>query len=410
MIFKTAFLVLISTLLFVNLAESKCECHHVFSFGSGNKMSCSCTTDDEVKKEHVTSIANEAGINTDDNVQNDDSGRLGDGGPSASMEMAIVMRNQNIKGISRDTFDVPKLLGHVTELNLHGNRISHVDSTVFSKLMRLKKLDLGDNEIENIEDFSFKQLSELKYLNMQSNNINSVNMQMFVGLSELERLDLRTNEIENLGFLPFMELSELKYLDLSENMIQELDKFHFMSTGELMVLSLRHNEIVKIGEETFGFLKSLQILDLSANQLTEIDENTFNGLFNLKLLNLNGNMIDSIRGKPFRQMRHLTELNLAGNQLRSFPPIAFHGFPDLHYIDLSHNRFEEATYIPVALGNEEQKQLIQNVKFMCSEDLRKDSPRVFVNMMENNLKFLFGRLSSEDIGFDYSSGQSHCSF
>ena len=76
---------------------------------------------------------------------------------------------------------------------MHGNRISKVDRNVFSKLMRLRKLDLGDNYIEVIDDDSFIQLGELTSLNMQSNNINSLNMQTFAGLRGVSILKRKFN-------------------------------------------------------------------------------------------------------------------------------------------------------------------------------------------------------------------------
>ncbi|XP_026464964.1 adhesion G protein-coupled receptor A3-like [Ctenocephalides felis] len=84
---------------------------------------------------------------------------------------------------------------------------------------------------------------------------------------DIIHLDLSENQLTKLDNFSFSNLTNLKRLDLSANLVQNLDKKYFQSMKNLEKLILRQNQIKSIPQGTFQNLLSLKQLDLSANPL-----------------------------------------------------------------------------------------------------------------------------------------------
>lgn len=73
----------------------------------------------------------------------------------------------------------------------------------------LETLVLNSCRIEFIEDFSFRNLENLKILSLIGNHLKSLESKVFYGLSSLESLDLSSNRINELKVGLFSELKAL---------------------------------------------------------------------------------------------------------------------------------------------------------------------------------------------------------
>ncbi|XP_065083634.1 leucine-rich repeat-containing protein 15-like [Ochlerotatus camptorhynchus] len=106
-------------------------------------------------------------------------------------------------------------------------------------------------------------------------------------LVRLKSLDLANNQLEKINLTELSGLRELETIDLSANYIQELE-IRTIDLPNLLKLDLSHNELKSIPMKT-GRLRSLEQLILSHNKLEYVEMSRFNGLSKLKVLDLRFN-------------------------------------------------------------------------------------------------------------------------
>ena len=85
---------------------------------------------------------------------------------------------------------------------------------IFAGLTRLQKLYLDANQIEEIEENSFKYLTALRELNLQSNKLSGfVENSTFYNLKNLKVLNLNFNKLEYSKF----KVENQKHVFLTQN-------------------------------------------------------------------------------------------------------------------------------------------------------------------------------------------------
>ncbi|CAL6057823.1 Conserved_hypothetical protein [Hexamita inflata] len=282
------------------------------------------------------------------------------------------------------------------DLNLEGNLLN--TTVPLDDLTNLQKLNINDNPIET---FSLKNKSNLKFLYMR--NTTNKNLGDLFNLHQLQSLDISNNNLENFEINSFKQLI---YIDISGNQIasikninlDDLQAFH-ASQSEIEQLSLYrvpklahlniysnqidmqqlHSTItmlnlsgVKMKDEdlkmisTFTHLTqlylnqcgintikyltqskidkqkkvrnliSLQCLDISDNQITNIDR--LSKLSNLKILYLNGNYIENI--SELSKLNKLQQLDLSNNQGDSNLIELISSLTNLEQVNISSNNIE----------------------------------------------------------------------
>jgi hypothetical protein len=107
------------------------------------------------------------------------------------------------------------------KINLKDNKIGDLGLKLLCKLKlkQLKKLMLNNNDISNIEDLKDFKCNGLEILNLGYNNIRNINVFKEVPFS-LKELDLNNNRIENINILENLsdsKLENLKKLKLNNN-------------------------------------------------------------------------------------------------------------------------------------------------------------------------------------------------
>uniref|UniRef100_A0A7N8X7R7 Slit homolog 1a (Drosophila) n=1 Tax=Mastacembelus armatus TaxID=205130 RepID=A0A7N8X7R7_9TELE len=129
-----------------------------------------------------------------------------------------------------------------TELRLNNNEITTMEATgVFKNLSQLKKINLSNNKITEIEDGAFEGASSVIELHLTANQIDTVRSGMFRGLEGLRMLMLRNNKISCVHNDSFTGLHNVRLLSLYDNQLTTITPGAFDTLQTLSTLNLLAN-------------------------------------------------------------------------------------------------------------------------------------------------------------------------
>uniref|UniRef100_A0A8C5EBE9 Slit homolog 1a (Drosophila) n=1 Tax=Gouania willdenowi TaxID=441366 RepID=A0A8C5EBE9_GOUWI len=129
-----------------------------------------------------------------------------------------------------------------SELRLNNNDITTLEATgVFKNLSQLKKINLSNNKITEIEDGTFEGASSVNELHLTANQIDSVRSGMFRGLEGLRMLMLRNNKISCVHNDSFTGLHNVRLLSLYDNQLTTISPGAFDTLQTLSTLNLLAN-------------------------------------------------------------------------------------------------------------------------------------------------------------------------
>ncbi|KAK6187917.1 hypothetical protein SNE40_005837 [Patella caerulea] len=188
-------------------------------------------------------------------------------------------------------------------------------------------LNLKDNFIENITDYTFKG-TKLSFLDISNNSITRLNRFSFFGLDTLITLNLHNNKInmepESYPIGVFKSLVNLQTLDISSN----------------------DGSIIEYPSESFSALLSLETLKMDGTPSIVLGKG-FSYLTNLKMLNFTGYCkTENITKNSFINVPSIEKLVLSNCRITLIDSFAFSMFSKLQFLDLSGNRelgFDTAT-------------------------------------------------------------------
>jgi len=170
-------------------------------------------------------------------------------------------------------------------LNLRENKISDVEP--LKSLSKLQTLDLGYNNIVNLETSNFHKLDKLNLTNLyldhnsieldNGTEIRLSDLTILNQLTKLQRLSLVDNTITDLS--PLKKLTKLEFLDLSENKIIVLNELEKLTS--LKELNLRQNQLQDIS--AIKSLSALEYLNLHSNPTLQ-NISALSSLINLETL------------------------------------------------------------------------------------------------------------------------------
>ncbi|KAI1296249.1 cysteinyl-tRNA synthetase [Mortierella claussenii] len=255
-----------------------------------------------------------------------------------------VFEHLRILNLSSNNFSkVPMVLCQLTtleDLDLSFNEIAEIPEEI-ARLVRLRRLLLFGNRIGPHLPKSMSDLTRLRKLDIRQNGI--LNLEALNDLSSLEELlvDYNTNVILNSSFKSLTRASFLKcsmtdvhlrgtantltFLDMSFNKLSNLSPAVFEHLQHLEILKLDHNNISSI-PSTIGLLKRLKVLSISNNLLSALPKE-MGQLESLDRLDVHSNTLSELPEVIWQCS--LTELNASSNLLESFP--------DPPKIQISHN-------------------------------------------------------------------------
>ncbi|CAL9685155.1 unnamed protein product [Knipowitschia caucasica] len=272
----------------------------------------------------------------------------------------LSLSGNSLTKISGDAFRGSRLLRKV---NLHNNVIMEIEDGAFDSLDHLADLDLSKNSINCITDFN---LYNLKSLNLSQNSLELFQSTPSDEISKLVSLDLSQNKLPLLPLIP--RKNKLEYLDVSRNQIQGVNVTgsypgqifflctclvqppsstkHYNCFHHLRFLDMSYNNFQTLPESLFYTMLSLEALNASNNCITsfiltsdllpkvrtlDLSDNslqtfeiTEKSLPLLEELYLNGNILSTLDFQTFQTLPNLRRLHLQQNAIRICP----HSFAD----------------------------------------------------------------------------------
>ncbi|CAD5219599.1 unnamed protein product [Bursaphelenchus xylophilus] len=146
----------------------------------------------------------------------------------------------------RELDQVPEELPHfTTELRLNKNNLKEIKvSDGFGGLKNLRKLDLGQNQIKNIENGALDGMQNLKELNLSSNHIRHFSTKALGKTANfLEILDISDNRLMCVTQPTFGGFRKLQFLSLAKNDLRCVTEHAFNNLTEIKNLYLSNNEL-----------------------------------------------------------------------------------------------------------------------------------------------------------------------
>ena len=286
---------------------------------------------------------------------------------------------------------------NLTSLQLHNNELTALNEYTLSGLVDLKQLNLGHNDIETVHASTFSDNSKLTHLRMHANEIGSLPEEVFSNLTELKLLNLSHNRLEEFPNV-FSALSNLRVVTVSENDLTTLPANAFEHNAELTHLYLSGNDISSLPSGAFSGLAKLRSLSLAKNELTAVPDvsglskllnlwlysnrigvlpsNAFSELSSLRNLHLLKNQISSIESNAFAGLSRLTHLRLSENNISALTSATFEGLPSVVYLTLQGN---DLTRLPDDVFSEMPK---LSRLWLHANEIRTIEPDAFAGLTE----------------------------
>lgn len=218
----------------------------------------------------------------------------------------------------------------LSKLTLNNNLIVNVDTNAFHNCSALKELDLSSNALEDVPD-ALQELSFLKTLDLGENQISEFRNGSFKNLNQLTGLRLIDNNIGNLTKGMFWDLPSLQVLNLAKNKIQSIERGTFERNTQVEAIRLDENFLTDING-VFATLASLLWLNLSQNHLVWFDYAFIPS--NLKWLDIHGNFIEHLGNyyKIQEEIRVKT-LDASHNRITEIAPMSIPNSVELLFIN-----------------------------------------------------------------------------
>ncbi|XP_050388839.2 insulin-like growth factor-binding protein complex acid labile subunit [Patella vulgata] len=244
----------------------------------------------------------------------------------------VSLTDENLRDVMKE------MPPEVRLLDLGSNNLQNITATIFSHLPNLEYLNLSDNQISSIDEYSFRYQTMLRDLNLNRNRLMKLNSATFHGLSRLKELDLGSNNIRSIESGAFSEFTILQQLYLHQNKLDNVSSDMFLGLDNLHLLDLSDNVISVIGDASFRHFKKLWKLKLNNNQLREIKLESFAGLSSVRELDLSYNHFTSVGFLSTLTFREtISAIYLSHNLLKHIPVNLISTIRRLETLDLSHN-------------------------------------------------------------------------
>jgi Leucine-rich repeat (LRR) protein len=246
---------------------------------------------------------------------------------------------------------------HVRHLSFRGNPVQHLTFNVLSAFRGVNILDLGETELERLDEDTFSHLPDLQELHLDHNQLNSTCLAAINQIgNQLLTLNLANNHLDTLveyvdmgnwsvEWLLLSNVSNLVTLDLSHNRLDQLPQSYLVPYGQLQSFNVSHNRLEHVDRITRQYDEnvteirvqySLTVLDLSFNSLQTLDCVVLADLASMRDLHLEHNDLYSIGPACFSRLHHLQSLDLSYNPTVHIARDAFHHCVSLQHLTLTH--------------------------------------------------------------------------
>lgn len=271
-------------------------------------------------------------------------------------EYEIIFMRSNPKILPNELFTkIPKLVG----LEAQFCSLTQLPDGLFEPAGHLRKIDLKENQIEEIRKDSFKGLFNLSIIDLHRNKIQFIHHEAFYWLPELMHVRLGSNQIYSIDKHIFSRQTKLKTIDLSGNLITGRFELVVYLVNKLDISNnlirnvsieatvgddFQHHvvtEIVASGNEIkkFNVVGDLAVetINLHNNQLYMMENIYVTRSRQVKRLNIGSNAMAMVTKDDLNVFPHLEELYLNNVTLRLGEVNIFHDLTDLIILDISYN-------------------------------------------------------------------------
>uniref|UniRef100_A0A673CM27 Slit homolog 2 (Drosophila) n=1 Tax=Sphaeramia orbicularis TaxID=375764 RepID=A0A673CM27_9TELE len=282
---------------------------------------------------------------------------------------------------------------YTVELRLNNNEFTVLEATgIFKKLPQLRKINLSNNRITDIEEGTFEGASGVNELILTSNRLENVHHRMLKGLGGLRTLMLRSNRISCVSNSSFVGLSSVRLLSLYDNQITSMnpgafDTLHSLSTLNLLANPFNCNcHLAWLGDwlrrkrivtgnprcQSPYFLKEIPIQDVAVQDFACEDGNDENSCSPVLRCPAECSCLDTVvrcsnkglTALPKGLPKETTELDLSNNQISTLSNHSLSNMSELLTLILSYNRLR---CIPVrAFDGLKSLRLLASLLFLCA--------------------------------------------
>ncbi|CAG7884422.1 unnamed protein product [Brassica rapa] len=230
------------------------------------------------------------------------------------------LKTLDLSGMSLASLSASSInLASISKLDLSNNNIQQIPESLVARMLNLWALDLHSNQLKTLPN-SIGCLSKLKVLNVSGNNLQHL-PKTIEDCRSLEELNANFNELTMLPDTIGFELTNLAKLSVNSNKLVVLPSSLSHLTS-LRVLDARLNRLGSLPDDLEN-LVNLQVLNVSQNfqHLKELPYSV-GLLISLVELDVSYNGITVL---PFQQpdsigcLRRIQKLSLEGNPLVSPP-------------------------------------------------------------------------------------------
>ena len=149
-------------------------------------------------------------------------------------------------------------------------------------------LDLRNNFITALTEFTLRDLSNLRYLFLSNNRIYTIDKRTFRSLPSLLYLVLKGNPLQEVTRFYFYAPSSLSYVDLSECSLSQLPSGLPLS---IRYLQMRRNNLTSLTSGAFKECPDVNIVVLDENRIESVDGDAVSGLRRLQQVNIELTMV-----------------------------------------------------------------------------------------------------------------------
>ena len=125
-------------------------------------------------------------------------------------------------------YDISPLKEFDSSNRLGNTKFISIEKECFKELPNLEIIFFNHNNLAKIVTNSFQHLNKLKKLELEQNQVEQIDSNGFKGLENLEELNFNFNKLIKIETNSFIHLSKLKKLNIGMNLIEQI-KFNFTS-------------------------------------------------------------------------------------------------------------------------------------------------------------------------------------
>ena len=235
------------------------------------------------------------------------------------------------------SFEIDSNLEYFAMINSKLKRINDYD---FSRMRKLKAINVACNDLTFISDLSFVGLSSVQKITLGGNYLTEMPTALKSISKSVKYVGLEYNSIQTLAKRPLQGMESLVHLNMTGNMITHIDFGWYDGTPILGFIELGRNHIPSLEPHTFSNLSKLVYISVAYNlvPMTVKGKSVFN-LPKLRMFEAFDSNIYEIDYRTFDELPLITFLNVAGNKLSYFPHFALNTtFEKLRYLWLDRNQ------------------------------------------------------------------------